>query len=320
MHVPGYPPGQLGGAEQSIAAIVAAFRDRGHEVQVLVGGDTEVVPEHGPDARSGLSWRATWELYRWCDVVFTQLETRNLAMRRAALAARPVVHFLRMGGADQRSAIGVPELVVFNANWVRDAAHWPGVSLVLHPPVVADEYRTEPGASVTLVNASRPKGAPLFYELARRFPDRSFLAVRGTWGEQLEPSPLPNLTLAGPVSDMREVYSRTRIVLMPSSAESYGRVGLEAGASGIPTIASDLPGVREALGDSALYATPDDVDAWVKQLRALDDAEKYAQHAAAARARADAATARSIEELDRLEARVTELAACVRGRAKRAVK
>ena len=309
VHVPGYPPGLLGGAELSIAAIVAAFRHRGHDVEVLVGGDRKVPPVHGPDARSGLSWRATWRLYRWSDVVFTQLESRNLAMRRAALAARPVVHFLRMGALDPRSIVGTPELVVFNADWLRDDAHWPGDSVVVHPPVLCDDYRTVPGPCITLVNASRPKGADLFYELARRFPDRTFLAVRGTWGDQLEPTSLPNVTLVGPITDMRSVYSRTRVLLVPSTAESYGRVGLEAAASGIPTIASDLPGLREALGDSALYAASGDIDAWVEQLCALDDARTYAEHVAAARARADAATARSIEEIDELEARVAALAA-----------
>ena len=309
VHVPGYPPGLLGGAELSIAAIVAAFRQRGHDVEVLVGGDRKVPPVHGPDARSGLSWRATWRLYRWCDVVFTQLEARNLAMRRAALAARPVVHFIRMGRPDPESSVGIPELVVFNANWLRDATDWPGETLVVHPPVAGDTYRTTPGLCITLVNASRPKGAALFYELAGRFPDRPFLAVRGTWGEQLDPDSLPNVAVVGPLTDMREVYSRTQIVLMPSKAETYGRVGLEAGASGIPTIASELPGVREALGDGALYASPDDVEMWAAHLESLADPHVYAERSAAARARSEAAGARSIEELDRLVTIVAALTA-----------
>ena len=35
-------------------------------------------------------------------------------------------------------------------------------------------------------------------------------------------------------TDMRSVYAQTRVLLVPSVYESYGRVALEAAASGIP--------------------------------------------------------------------------------------
>ena len=54
----------------------------------------------------------------------------------------------------------------------------------------------------------------------------------------------------------QSVYARTRLLLMPSRSESFGRVGLEAAASGIPTIASPVEGVPEVLGDCALFLHP----------------------------------------------------------------
>ncbi|MFE4971343.1 glycosyltransferase [Kitasatospora sp. NPDC056651] len=53
---------------------------------------------------------------------------------------------------------------------------------------------------------------------------------------------------------MRErVYARSRVVLMPSSHESWGRVGVEAFASGIPVIAHPTPGLAECLGHAGIY-------------------------------------------------------------------
>jgi glycosyltransferase involved in cell wall biosynthesis len=40
---------------------------------------------------------------------------------------------------------------------------------------------------------------------------------------------------------------------MPSRRESYGRVAVEAAMSGIPTVASDLPGIREATNNRGLF-------------------------------------------------------------------
>ena len=198
-------------------------------------------------------------------------------MRRAALRARPVGALLRMGALYRARSWGFPSSWYSTPTGYATTRTGRVIPWSCTHRYCATTTAPCPGLVSRLWNASRPKGADLFYELARRFPDRTFLAVRGTWGDQLEPSSLPNVTLVGPITDMRSVYSRTRVLLMPSTAESYGRVGLEAAASGIPTIASDLPGLREALGDSALYAASGDIDAWIGQLCALDDARAHMQ-------------------------------------------
>jgi len=109
----------------------------------------------------------------------------------------------------------------------------------------------------------------------------------------------PNVVALAPVDDMREVYARTRVLLMPSAYESYGRTGLEAAASGIPAIAHPAAGIREALGDAAVFVGRDDFDAWEHAIRALDDEYEYARCSAAARARYDSLDPAS--ELDALE-------------------
>ncbi|MFI1769152.1 glycosyltransferase family 4 protein [Streptomyces sp. NPDC020800] len=62
---------------------------------------------------------------------------------------------------------------------------------------------------------------------------------------------------------MREhVYSRSRVMLMPSLYESWGRVAVEAFASGIPVIAHPTPGLVESLGEAGIFAYRDDLNAW----------------------------------------------------------
>ena len=312
VHVPTYPPTRVAGSEISMAATVAAFIDRGHEVRVIVDAPPPAV------AAPGVEWaptrRGLVRAYRWCDVVFTQLATRNRAMRLGALTGTPVVQFLRMGGVDPDVMLGVPDLLVFTAEWLRRGGAGPTRSVVLHPPIDPARYRTRPGHSVALVNLSTAKGAPLFFEIARRLPDVEFLAVRGQWGDLYEPRPLPpNVTVMDPVEDMRAVYGLARILLEPSTAEAYGRVGVEAACSGIPTIASDLPGTREALADAACFLDPTDPDAWESAIRALDDAAAYAEASRAALRLAEERHRETVQELDTVEATVREIVAARRG-------
>lgn len=75
------------------------------------------------------------------------------------------------------------------------------------------------------------------------------------------------VTFVGSVSstDLPRYYRLANFHLFPSTkrAEAFGLVSLEAGASGIPTIASDLPGVRTVVEDGAtgLLVAPGDVEA-----------------------------------------------------------
>lgn len=288
VHVPHYPPGRNAGSEQSIRSIALDLARRGHTVHVLVRDDDlpdalDCIPVHKETARRRRS------LYRWCDVVLTQQECRPVALRAAARRGRPVVYFVRMGAIDPKGMFGRPALTVYNASWVEEQHRGEGATLVVHPPVRADDYRTTPGSHVTLVSLNDLKGGPLFFDLARRLPDHAFLGVQGGWGDQLVPDPVPdNVTIIEQSPDMREVYAQTRVLLVPSRHETYGRVALEAAASGIPTIAHPSNGLREAMADAAVYVDRADVDGWVEAIRSLDDPGVYAERSTPAILRAAA--------------------------------
>lgn len=299
---PTYLPEHRRGAEVTLHVVLRDLVGRGHEVRVLRTEAGAAGMVDGIEVRSHLHRRDVHELGEWSDVVVGQLDARGFALRLGARCRRPVTYWMHIGNVDRRALFGDPDLTVFASATVQQQYPWIAPAIVVHPPVLLAEYLTTPGDAITLVTYSDPKGARVFTELARRLPERRFLTIAG--GTEQPPS-APNVTTLDPVADMRAVYARTRILLMPSVYESYGRVGLEAAASGIPTIAHPAAGILEAIGDAAVFVERDDVDAWVDAIRRLDAPAEYARRSALARARFDGLDT-SIE-IDALEAQLRAL-------------
>lgn len=179
------------------------------------------------------------------------------------------------------------QLAVYNTYWMRDDIEgWyreylgePPESMVIHPPVFKKDYQAVPSTAakgcVTLINLFEDKGASLFYRLAEAFPRLKFLGVTGAYGKQDVRHGLPNVEIipvVAPETIRDLVYARTRILLMPSVYESYGRVGVEAACSRIPTIYHPTQGLIEALGDGGIACDRDDLNAWVTALAGLTTA------------------------------------------------
>jgi glycosyltransferase involved in cell wall biosynthesis len=83
----------------------------------------------------------------------------------------------------------------------------------------------------------------------------------------------------------RDAFRRGRILVMPSRAESFPYVVLEACAAGVPLIATSVGGIPEVLGPDNLVPAGD-ADGLAKRLAiALDDPKAVAQAAAGMRER-----------------------------------
>lgn len=156
-------------------------------------------------------------------------------------------------------------------------------TVITRPVASPAEYATTPGSKVTLVNLRKrggvdsgrdglSKGGELFRAVAEMLPDVEFLGVTGIYGEQQELEDLPNVEVVPHVPHDRmrdDVYGRTRVLLVPSSYESWGRVASEAMCSGIPVVASPTPGLVEQLGDAGTFIDPVLVSEWADAIRAL---------------------------------------------------
>src|ERR1044072_6526991 len=81
----------------------------------------------------------------------------------------------------------------------------PAASLIVRPPVFANEYATKPGKASTLVNCNPDKGGKVLKALAERMPDQQFITVKGADGVQVLPD-LRNVEVVDHVdgADMRE--------------------------------------------------------------------------------------------------------------------
>ncbi len=151
-----------------------------------------------------------------------------------------------------RRADGV---VAVSENVAEYTRKWGGME-ALHVPISLLDTGDAPRVGrfdnryVTMVNPCAVKGISIFMGLAVRFPEAEFAAIP-TWGTTNEDlaalGSLPNVTVLPPVDDIHEVMQQTRVALVPSLwAEARSRIILEAMVRGIPVIASDVGGLREA--------------------------------------------------------------------------
>jgi glycosyltransferase involved in cell wall biosynthesis len=72
---------------------------------------------------------------------------------------------------------------------------------------------------------------------------------------------LPDVTLTGHVSDdeLAAIYTGARALVFPSDDEGFGLPPIEALACGTPVVATDLPVLREVLGDRATFVESGDL-------------------------------------------------------------
>jgi glycosyltransferase involved in cell wall biosynthesis len=96
------------------------------------------------------------------------------------------------------------------------------------------------------------------------------------WGEALDLAGLPAEAVRTPgylpEDDLARVVAGAAALVFPSWYEGFGLPALEALACGTPVVATDLPALREVLGDQAALVPPGDAAALADALaRVLDD-------------------------------------------------
>jgi glycosyltransferase involved in cell wall biosynthesis len=302
-YVHGYFPNHNAGAEAMLHQILYGLAEKGHECRVITKnpGATEyegipILDSANPDVRDN---------FEWADIIITHLNYTSKAVQMSQRYKKPIVHLvhndkqLSYNKINSRSA----DLAIANSNWIKRTVPFNIPSVILYPPTDPTRYKVETTReAITLINMNEAKGGKIFWQLARIFPERKFIGVMGAYGEQIGyPEDLPNVTLYDNSPDVLKVYGKSRIVLMPSSYESWGRVALEACCSGIPVIASPTIGLKESLAYAGIFAQHDDVAAYVEAIKSLDDKELYDEFSKAGIKRSKEVSDAYYDQLDVVE-------------------
>jgi glycosyltransferase involved in cell wall biosynthesis len=87
-------------------------------------------------------------------------------------------------------------------------------------------------------------------------------------------------------ADLRCVVAGATAVVLPSRDEGFGLPVLEAMATGVPVVCSDLPALREIAGGLAILVPPEDRAALATALALADSADGDPDGAADRRAHA----------------------------------
>jgi glycosyltransferase involved in cell wall biosynthesis len=151
------------------------------------------------------------------------------------------------------------------------------------------------GDRITLINANVNKGVQQFVALARAVPDHKFLGILPYYGERTVPPTPDNVEWVPFQNDIRTILKRTRLLLVPSYYESFGRVALEAMINGIPVLyakptansvfpGGSTEGLDEWIRPAGIGLPREVIDEWVATIRTLDDPETYTAKATESRA------------------------------------
>ena len=331
-----YKPRHNCGAEAVAHEVNKFLVSRGHEVRVILmqaKAHNIQVPYQYEGVQVNRDPLDDLQPYRWADVILTHLDFTRYAIQIAKLVKRPIVSFVHSHYTYDPNPITEAKsdnYVVYNSQWTKDYLNYKWPSMVLYPPVDPVYYNVcpEPAKNqlTTMISINENKGGYILYRVAKALPYMKFLGVFGSYDDgglqseiaQRIASECPNVELMPNTPDILSVYKRTRILLMPSRYESWGRTATEAMCNGIPVICTPTKGLKENCDDAGLYV-PDrgpctadatgritqhdgesyDINHILKHIKDLEDTRYYTQVSRMSRERAEQLN--PIHQLNQLE-------------------
>lgn len=322
-----YPPAHNCGSEWMAHHVNKFLISQGHEIRVILHQATmhNIQVPYEYEGVTVLPPTGHLDAYRWASVIITHLDFTQFTLLQAMQIDKPIVHFVH-NDIQYSSIVNSPykkQYIVYNSMWIANKKMYDHRFTVLPPPCDAAYYDVSPNPIenefITLISLNVNKGGELFYKIAEAMPDKKFLGVMGSYDHQIVKQ-LPNVIIYPNTPDIREVYKMTRILLMPSRYESWGRTATEAMCSGIPVVCTPTPGLKENCGYAGIYVgkpvsdpepgqpyvDPGSADEWVKQIRKLDNEKYYSEISRLCRKRA--AELNPEEELKQLESFLCKIA------------
>jgi len=286
--------------EDGVDVRVGAIRDGAGDLGSAL--KAERIPTFATD-RAGHSIEGWWALARWVraqrpDVVHAHLWAANVLSGVVAPRHTPLIwshhnlgyHLTGFRGASSRWLWSRPDVHTFVSETSRRRHHEDlrlprGRSRVIPNGIPTERFATahpRPGPVIGAVGRFVPtKGFDVLLRAAKELaPGMPGLRVRilgdGPERESLmetarELEIYEHVSLEPWSDDVAGFLAAVNVFVMPSRHEGFGMTLLEALATGLPCVASDLAALREVGGDAVRWVAPDDVEALVGAIRGVSD-------------------------------------------------
>lgn len=308
--VHGFPPHHNAGAEWMLHDMLKYLKEKGHQATVMLPitglkpyeiSGIRVVPDIGMD-------EMLKELNSH-DIVISHLDRYAKALNRCEYFGKPYILLVhntyRYAGIAEKHKREMNQrwiYVVYNSEYTKNVVNYPNPSIIVHPPVDRERVFTRKSRAeyITLINLNENKGGDVFINIAKALPEKKFFGVKGSYGDQIIDETVKNIKYIENTPDIKSVYSKTRILLMPSIYESYGRTAIEAMINGIPVIANKTPGLLESLSYAGVFIENRlDIEEWKEKILMVED--NYKHYSDRSKERAAEIQQKTEEELKEME-------------------
>ena len=221
-------------------------------------------------------------LEHFCLSLFRDVEIprKHNCLKHASWKYKIQYPFFRTMIQWHKKALKKADTIVCISKFVKNVAKNYGVKTdeIIQSSVKIENYRFRPrdkrGEYITFINPTKQKGVDIFLKIADKLPNQSFLVVGKTsWFIKLKLKKRGNIKYVEWTNDMKDVYSKTKILLVPSLIrETFSRVVVEAMCNGIPIIATNRGGLPEAVGNGGIIIKDAlNIDIWTGKIKKLQN-------------------------------------------------
>lgn len=269
-HTPYFVPYRNSGADTMLYDIMRYMMSKGHECSVIVD-------DHNLYEFNGIKihiYRKSdcLEIYKNNDVIITHLGTTGRAIAITDEMKKPIFHFIHNINRETIHEIKPHIIPVYNSKWVKKELNYSQEGIVCRPIAKMQYYQVERTNTqyITLIGLNKNKGGEVLKEIALKMPNHNFLAVKNAYGEQYNNYP-SNVKVLEHTHDIQDIYRKTKILLVPSISESWGKVASEAMCSGIPVIYNPTEGLMENISFAGYMVSRNNINGWIDAIKYVED-------------------------------------------------